>query len=151
MVCSMAAQRVTKQEIDAWREFTRAHAIATRRIECELLAAHQISLPEYTVLVRLYEAPEHRLRMSDLAEGVFLSRSGMTRLVDRMQTDGLIERAMCETDLRVTYAQLTQPGYARLRECSGTLLRGVRTHVTGKLAPADVAQLGALMSRISAG
>ncbi len=146
----MATQRVTKLEIDAWREFMRAHATATRRIECELLAQHQISLPEYTVLVRLFEAPERRLRMSDLAEGVFLSRSGMTRLVDRMQSDGLIERATCATDLRVTYAQLTEPGHARLKECTGTLLRGVHTHVTGKLALVDVEHLNTLMTLITA-
>jgi DNA-binding MarR family transcriptional regulator len=143
-------QRVTKQEIDAWRSFMRAHAIVTRKLECELLAQHQISLPEYTVLVRLLEAPDRRLRMTDLAEGVFLSRSGMTRLVDRMQSDGLIERTTCATDLRVTYAQLTERGYARLRECSGTHLRGIREHVTGKLGPEDLEQLDTLMTRITA-
>lgn len=142
---------MTKQEIDAWRAFMRAHAIVTRKLECELLAQHQISLPEYTVLLRLLEAPDRRLRMTDLAEGVFLSRSGMTRLVDRMQKDGLIDRAICESDLRVTYAQLTDRGYQRLKECSGTHLRGIRQHVTGKLAPAELDQMHALMSRITAG
>jgi DNA-binding MarR family transcriptional regulator len=146
----VAAQRITNKEIDAWRSFLRAHATVTKKLECELLAEHQISLPEYTVLVRLLEAPDRKLRMTDLAEGVFLSRSGMTRLVDRMQTDGLIERATCATDLRVTYAQLTDAGYRRLKACTGTHLRGVRRHVTAKLAPAEVEQLGALMTLISA-
>jgi DNA-binding MarR family transcriptional regulator len=136
--------------MEAWRSFLSAHATVTKRLESELLEEHRMSLPEYSVLVLLVEAPEHRLRMTELAGGVFLSRSGVTRLVDRMQSDGLIERTTCATDLRVTYAQLTERGYARLRECSGTHLRGVRQHVTGKLAPEDLEQLKTLMKRISA-
>ena len=144
-----SAKRVTQRELRAWRSFLLAHATVTKVLEAELVADHGLSLPEYSVLVTLVEAPDHRLRMTDLAERVLLSRSGMTRLVDRMQKNGLVQRVTCDGDGRVTYAQLTDAGYQRLRECTGTHLRGVREHVTGKLGEAELDRLYTLMNRIA--
>jgi DNA-binding MarR family transcriptional regulator len=143
-----ARRRLSDREIRAWRAFLRAHSTITRALENELLAAHSISLPEYAVLLSLVEAPEHRLRMTELADLVLLSRSGLTRLVDRMQADGLVDRFRCPSDARGMHAVLTDRGYQRLKECSGTHLRGVREHVTGQLTDEEIDQLQALMTKL---
>ena len=132
----------------AWRAFLRAHSSVTRLLESELIAEHALSLPEYGVLVTLVEAPDHKLRMTELADQVLLSRSGLTRLVDRMQRSGLVDRRPCTSDARGLNAVLTEVGYARLKESSGTHLRGVREHVTGQLSEVELDQLFALMSKL---
>lgn len=132
----------------AWRAFLRAHSSVTRLLESDLIAQHGLSLPEYGVLVTLVEAPDHKLRMTELADQVLLSRSGLTRLVDRMQRSGLVDRRPCTSDARGLNAVLTEVGYARLKESSGTHLRGVREHVTGLLSEVELDQLYALMSKL---
>jgi DNA-binding MarR family transcriptional regulator len=141
-------RRLTERELSAWRAFLRAHSTITRSLESELLAAHSLSIAEYGVLVTLVEAPDHRLRMTDLADQVLLSRSGLTRLVDRMQRNGLVERFKCPSDARGMHAVLTDLGYQRLKESSGTHLRGVREHVTGQLTEGELGQMHALMTKL---
>ena len=143
-----ASRRLTEHEMRAWRAFLRAHSSVTRLLESELIAEHALSLPEYGVLVTLVEAPDHKLRMTELADQVLLSRSGLTRLVDRMQRSGLVDRRPCTSDARGLNAVLTEVGYARLKESSGTHLRGVREHVTGQLSEVELDQLFALMSKL---
>ncbi|MEO6713801.1 MAG: MarR family transcriptional regulator [Mycobacteriales bacterium] len=144
-----ASRRLTERELRAWRSFLRAHATITRSLEADLVAAHELSLPEYSVLVTLVEAPEHRLRMTELADQVLLSRSGLTRLVDRMQRSGLVERFRCPSDARGMHAVLTDLGYQRLKESAGTHLRGVRARVTGQLTDVELDQLQALMTKLA--
>src|SRR5262245_23392560 len=86
--------------IEAWRTFLTAHARITRRLDDELQAAHGLSLAEYDALLQIATAPNRRVRMNVLAERVILSRSGITRLVDRLETQGAVERIACETDAR---------------------------------------------------
>jgi DNA-binding MarR family transcriptional regulator len=105
-------------------------------------------MPEYSVLVTLVEAPDHRLRMTELADQVLLSRSGLTRLVDRMQRSGLVDRFKCPSDARGMHAVLTDLGYQRLKESTGTHLRGVREHVTGQLTEAELDQMQSLMNKL---
>ncbi len=81
---------LTSAEMAAWRTFLRAHAVLVRRLEAELVAEHDLPLASYDVLVQLSEAPQQRLRMTELADRVLLSRSGLTRLVDRLVRDGLV-------------------------------------------------------------
>lgn len=149
MTKATLSRRLSEREIQVWRGFLRAHATLTRLLEAELLAAHQLSLPEYGVLVTLVEAPQHRLRMTELAEQVLISRSGLTRLVDRMQGAGLVERFRCPSDARGMHAVLTDVGYQRLKEASGTHLRGVRRHATGQLSDAELDQMQTLMTKIT--
>ena len=148
MTASTSTPLLTARELRAWRAFLRAHAQITRALEADLLAEHQLSLPEYDVLVHLLEAPERRLRMTDLAARVLISRSGLTRLVDRMERSGLVQRVSCPSDARGTFAELTEEGYTRLRESAGTHLRGVRDYVTGQLRDDEQDLLFTLMSRI---
>src|SRR3954469_4555238 len=96
--------------IAAWRSFLLAHARITRRLDEELQAAHSLSLAEYDALLHIAHAPGRRGRMNVLAERVVLSRSGITRLVDRLEAAGSVERAACSTDARGQEAVLTAPG-----------------------------------------
>ena len=132
----------------AWRRFLVAHATVIRRLEADLLAEHRMPLASYDVLVQLVEAPEHRLRMTELAQRVLLSRSGLTRLVDRLEREGLVRRDPCDSDARGMFAVITDEGYTRLREATPTHLSGVSRYVVGQLEPEELAQLGRIMTHI---
>ena len=137
-----------REELRAWRTFLRAHAAATRVLEAELESAEGLPLASYDVLVQLAEAPESALRMSDLAAAVLLSRSGLTRLVDRLAADGLVERRACPSDARGTLAVLTTAGRDRLRAASPTHLRGVHEHFTSKFSDSELETLATLLARV---
>ncbi len=128
--------------------FLRAHAQVIRSLEAELVAEHDLPLPSYDVLVQLSESPDRRLRMTELADRVLLSRSGLTRLVDRLAREGLVERQSCPSDARGTLAVLTANGLQRLHSAWPTHLRGVAEHVTGKLTAEEVEQLTTLLAKI---
>jgi len=132
----------------AWRGFLVAHSRATRKLEDELIEVHDLPLAWYDVLVQLAEAPDRRLRMSDLAGAVLLSRSGVTRLVDRLEREGLVARIKCRDDARGTFTVLTDAGLARLRDASGTHLDGVRRHVTGRFTDDELESFAQLMERL---
>ena len=139
---------LSSAELATWRTFLRAHATVTRRLEAELVAEHELPLPSYDVLVQLSEAPGRQLRMTELADRVLLSRSGLTRLADRLERDGLIRRQACPSDARGTLAVLTDAGLARLEVAWPTHLRGVAEHVTGRLTPEEVVELGRLLGKL---
>lgn len=132
---------LSPEELAAWRAFLRAHATVTRALEAELVAEQRISLAAYDVLVQLAEAPERKLRMTELADAVLLSRSGVTRLVDRLERLGMVTRCPVEEDGRGVAAILTTAGVDRLRAASGTHLAGVVRHFANRLGPDDLAAL----------
>ncbi|MDP9418507.1 MAG: MarR family transcriptional regulator [Actinomycetota bacterium] len=134
-------ERLAPESLAAWRMFLRAHAHVMRKLEADLLREHGLPLASYDVLVQLVEAPDRRLRMTELADRVLLSRSGLTRLIDRMQREGLVDRAACESDARGLFACLTDAGLQRLRDASPTHLRGVADYALGRLTPAQLAAL----------
>jgi DNA-binding MarR family transcriptional regulator len=121
----------------AWIAFLQAHAVVTRRLEAELHAERGLSLAEYDALVQLAIAGDRRLRMSELADRVVLSRSGVSRLVDRLEADGLVVRRACPTDARGSWAALTPAGLDRLRLAAPVHLRGVETHFLSPIAEED--------------
>lgn len=135
--------------LDAWRAFLRAHARVMRQLERDLESEQDLSLIDYDVLVQLSAAPDRRLRMSDLADALVLSRSGATRLVDRLVAEGLIERVTCETDRRGAWASLTDAGRNRLRRATPTHLRGVAEHFLDRLRPEDLAALRRMLGPVS--
>lgn len=138
-------------QMGAWRMFLRAHAQVTRSLEADLVAEHDLALASYDVLVQLSEAQGRRLRMTELAERVLLSRSGLTRLVDRLERDGLVARQACPADARGTHAVLTPAGLDRLRAAWPTHLRGVALHVTDRLTTDEVAVLESLLGKLVTG
>lgn len=135
-------------EMGAWRGFLNAHAHVIRRLEAELEQEQSMPLANYDVLVQLAEAPGQALRMSELASSVLLSRSGLTRLVDRLEREGLVERRACPDDARGTLAALTPAGMSRLREAWVTHLRGVRQHMVSRFSADELATLGELLGRL---
>lgn len=141
---------LTSAELAAWRTFLRAHALLVRRLEGELLAEHDLPMASYDVLVQLSEAPDRALRMTELADRVLLSRSGLTRLVDRMVRDRLVERRACREDARGTLAVLTDEGLETLRRAWPTHLQGVASAV-GRLTPDEVETLTALLGKLVPG
>ncbi|HEX2904774.1 MAG TPA: MarR family transcriptional regulator [Jatrophihabitans sp.] len=132
----------------AWRSFLRTHNHLMRLLEQDLQANRKIPLGSYDVLVQLAEAPQHRLRMSELAEAVLLSRSGLSRLVDRLQKDGLVRREPDPLDARGLYAVLTDQGRDTLRDAAGVHLAGISRLVIDRLSEADLRQLSQLMAKL---
>jgi len=135
-------RRLTPHELAAWRAFLRAHAAVVRRLEADLVGTHAMTLAVYDVLVQLVEAPGRRLRMTELADAVLLSRSGLTRLVDRMVRDGYVRREPDPADARGVLAVLTDSGYARLRTASPTHLDGIGRYVVDQLTPQQLEAWG---------
>jgi len=135
------ATSIKPEGMRAWRAFLDAQASILRHLEAELVAEEGMTLAEYDVLFQLAVAGEHRLRMTELSERVRLSRSGLTRLVDRLVEAGLLTRGHCESDRRGTFAVLTPAGVDRVRRARPVHLRGVRRHFVERLSPI---QLGAV-------
>ena len=137
-------------ELRAWRGLLRAHALLVKRLDAELESAHGLPLTSYEVLLHLAKAQDCKMRMCDVAESVLLSRSGLTRLIDRLERDGLVERVSCADDARGAYASLTETGLARLREAQHTHLEGVRQHFLGHFSPQELDLLGESWDRVGA-
>ena len=121
----MAKESLSELHLAVWRAFLKAHATVVDQIDHDLAAEQRLSLSSYDVLIELYEAPDRRLRMHELAKRVVLSRSGLTRLVDRLEAEGLLTRDRCGTDRRGAYAVITEQGIAALRKAWPVYARGI--------------------------
>jgi DNA-binding MarR family transcriptional regulator len=141
--------RLSDSELRDWYSFIRAHHAVIGRLGADLEREHGMSLGYYEVLLALSRAPEHRLRMTELAKTVFLSPSGLTRLVDRLARDGLVERRPCAGDARATYATLTDHGNQVFQAAARTHVRGIRDYFLDKLAPAERAALRKSLEALS--
>jgi DNA-binding MarR family transcriptional regulator len=133
----------------AWRAFLAAHARVTAALERELVAERGLPLAWYDVLFQLSEAPGGRLRMTDLAAAVLLSKSGLTRLVDRLAEAGLVERSANDSDRRGRIVGLTAVGAARLKEAAPTHLRGIQQHFASHLTDAEAQSLATALTRVA--
>lgn len=134
--------------LGVWRAFLRAHAGVTRELERELAQEAGMPLAWYDVLLQLAEAPDRRLRMADLADRVLLSRSGLTRLVDRLQAENLVGREPSPDDARGTYTVLTSDGLAALRRAAPVHLGGVQRHWLSHFSDDELQQLRALLGKL---
>ena len=137
--------------IATWRLFLQTHARLERLLDEDLRSAHDLTLAEYDAMLQLAESPTHRLRMHEIAERVVLSRSGVTRLIDRLVRDGLVERSNCSTDGRGAEAVLTASGLDRLRKEAPTHLRGISDHFLDTMSAAELAAVDRAMNAIIAG
>ncbi|MGD9932597.1 MAG: MarR family winged helix-turn-helix transcriptional regulator [Dehalococcoidia bacterium] len=138
-------------EVAAWRSFITAYSRLTDVLERELQAERDMPLTWYDVLVVLQEAPGQQLRMHDLAEQVLLSRAGLTRLVDRMTTAGLVERIPCPEDRRGTYVRITNSGRKANLEAAPVHLGGVREHFTRHLSAKELSAMRTAFDRVVEG
>jgi len=142
---------LTGTELGAWRGLLRVHAALVRELDAELDEAHDLPLSSYDVLIYLQAAPDKRLRMAELADSVLLSRSGVTRLVDRLEREGLIVRDNCASDGRGLYAVLTDEGEEMLGKARPTHLAGVRERFLKHFSEEELEQLASYWERVMPG
>ena len=142
---------LSRDELAAWRGLLRVHAALTKELDAELVREHELPLSSYEVLLFLCDSPGGRMRMSELADGVLLSRSGLTRLVDRMERDGLLRRRRCEDDQRGFFAEITDQGRELFARARRTHLDGVRERFLNHLSTDEQRTLAALWEKVSPG
>jgi DNA-binding MarR family transcriptional regulator len=146
---ALTAQGLSERELAAWHGLLRSHAFLVKRLDAELEQACGLPLTSLEVLRHLQCANGARMRMCDLACSVMLSRSGLTRLVDRLERDGLLCRVSCVHDARGSYASLTDAGRARLESACETYLRLVRELFLSRFDAAEQRDLVGFWERIA--
>jgi DNA-binding MarR family transcriptional regulator len=139
------------RELRAWRGLLRVHASLSKALDQQLDREHGLPLTSYEVLLYLAEAEGQKMRMCDLASSVILSRSGLTRLVDRLERDGLLVRESCASDARGAFAKLTPAGHEKLAAARATHLAGVRSLFLDHLTPQEQDVLGDVWARVLPG
>ena len=142
-----SSEQLTADEYQAWRGFLRAHQALFRALDEELEREASLPFVNYDVLVQLANAGG-RLRMRDLAGRLLVSRSGATRLIDRMARDGLVDRERCSQDGRGQYAVITAAGMAALEAARPTHLRGVRQRFLSQIDDEQLLAIGAAFTRV---
>jgi len=139
---------LTKTEMAAWRGLLDAHSALTRSLDATL-AADGLSLTEYSVLVRVQEAGRAGIRMTDLASHLGLSGGGLTRLADRLEQQGFLERRRCPVDGRGLEAFLPEEGKKRLKRVHVRHLRAVRESFVDRLTHAEVEFLASIWPKLA--
>jgi DNA-binding MarR family transcriptional regulator len=145
----MTSIKLTETEMAAWQALLHAHHHVIRKLDRELREEHDLPLAGYDVLLRLARAPGRALRMTDLAERVMLSASGLTRLIDRLVAKRLVQRRADPHDGRVALACLTDDGLRQLRKAARTHLRGIREHFTSRLTEGQLRGIASGLERIA--
>jgi DNA-binding MarR family transcriptional regulator len=137
-----AADWLDDEEMRAWRGLVEVYADLHASLESELMEGFGFSEGDYAVLVNLSEAPDHRLRMCDLAVRLHLSPSGLTRRLDGLVRLGFVTREPSAADRRVTLAVLTDTGFAALEAAAPVHVDGVRRHFLANLTRSQIRHLG---------
>jgi DNA-binding MarR family transcriptional regulator len=137
-----------EEELAAWRGMLRAHAELVRELDAELAREHDMPLSSYEVLLFLNDSAEGRMRMSELADSVLLSRSGLTRLVDRLERQGLLRRERCESDARGFFAEITPEGRRAFAVARKTHLDGVRRLFLSRFSRGELRTLGGMWQKL---
>jgi DNA-binding MarR family transcriptional regulator len=146
----LSTQQLAREgtEIEAFTALLRAHAATTRGFNADLVAEHGLTINDYEVLLRLAHAPDRRLRRVDLAEEVFLTPSGITRLLAGLEEQGWVERTSCASDARVTYAQLTDEGLEKLRVAAESHVTSIRSLFAERFSATELEALRDLLQRL---
>ena len=146
-----AVRPLTAKEEAAWRALGRAIVVLPRVLEADLLESDDLNLADYSVLMNLSEVPERTLRMNELANMVALTVSGLTRVVDRLAREGLVDRVRAEDDRRGQFAVLTDAGFDRLTKAYPHHLESVRRRVVDHLEGLDLVAFASAVGSIAAG
>jgi DNA-binding MarR family transcriptional regulator len=147
-VNAVTSDRLQGSALEAWRSYLQSHATILRELDAELVAGHGMTTRDYEVLLYLAQAPDRRLPMSALATSTMLTRSGITRLVDGLVEAGFIERVACASDARISYAQLTDLGYGKLRAAGCTHIASIQRLFLEHFSPEEIDHLATLLSRL---
>jgi DNA-binding MarR family transcriptional regulator len=134
--------------VRAWTRLLRAQVATTRLLSAALQSEHGLTINDYEALFRLAAAEDQRMKRVDLARSLLLTPSGVTRLLEGLEQAGLVERATCESDLRITYAQLTGAGRATLEAASCDHQGSIRSLMEEHLSPAETEQLAELLGKL---
>jgi DNA-binding MarR family transcriptional regulator len=140
--------RLDTRELRAWRGLLRVHAQLSKALDAQLIAAQGLPLTSYEVLMYLSDAEGGRMRMNELAESVLLSRSGLTRLVDRLEREGYLERCSCAHDARGAFAVLTPAGREKVEAARAAHLDGVRELFLSHFSDEELDVLGDAWDRV---
>jgi len=143
-----STSRLEGAALEAWRSYLQTHASILRELDAALLARHGMTARDYEVLLYLAQADQRRLPMSSLAERTMLTRSGITRLVDGLVDAALVERVSCPSDARISYAELTDAGYERLREAGCTQVATINRLFLERFEPDEIELLASLLRRL---
>jgi DNA-binding MarR family transcriptional regulator len=135
-------------ELDAFARLARAHTVLRRELQAEALAPRGLTTSDFDTLLYLSQAEDNRLRRVDLVERLMLTPSGVTRLLEGLQEDGLVENVQCADDARVTWARLTLKGIETLECVGATYAKRLRELFDGQLDADEVAQLTELLGRL---
>ena len=147
-VLSTQEEVAAKQDLTAWLRFLRAHAAITRELSSRLEALHELTLSDYDVLVQLYFAEGRRMRRIDIARSVLLTASGITRLLDGLESCGLVSKERCESDARVAYAVLTKAGVKKVEAAQESHLADIEELFGAQFTPEEREQLAELLGRL---
>jgi MarR family 2-MHQ and catechol resistance regulon transcriptional repressor len=141
--------KTSVKSVEALGHLMGAHATLTRQLSAQLVEDHGVTLSEYEVLLLLSREPDHSMRRIDLSRQVRLSPSGITRMLDRLEATGLVEKGSCAKDARVTYAVLTETGMRKLRDCSSDHFAAIERLIGERLSDEEIESLGQLLGRLS--
>ena len=144
----LSTQANVEPRLEAWVRFLRAHASLTRQLSARLEAEHGLTLRDFDVLAQLAYAPDRQLRRIDLARSVLLSPSGVTRLLDGLERAGLVEKGICASDARVTYAVLTDSGFEAFSAARRAHVRDVDALFSSRFEPREREQLASLLGQL---
>jgi len=147
-VAAIIDSRLEGAALEAWRSYLQSHASIVRVLDAELVADHGMTSRDYEVLLYLAQESDRHLPMSALAERTMLTRSGITRLVDGLVQARLVERIACPRDARVSYAQLTDTGYEKLREAGCSHVASIRRLFLEHFSAEEIDLLASLLSRL---
>ena len=145
---TISEARLEGAALEAWRSYLQSHASIVRALDSELAAEHGLTTRDYEVLLYLAQADGRHLPMSALAERTMLTRSGITRLVDGLVAQGLIERVACPNDARVSYAQLTDAGHAKLRLAGCSHVSSINRLFAQHFSAGELELLAELLGRL---
>jgi DNA-binding MarR family transcriptional regulator len=144
----LTTQALSKPALTAWIRLVRGQAAARRTLESQLQAAHGLTVVGYEALLLLSTAEEQAMRRVDLARGLGLTPSGVTRLLDGLERDGLVAKRTCDADARVTYAVLTEAGAERLERASCSHVGSVRALFEERYSDEELETLASLLGRL---
>lgn len=143
-----AISRLEGADLEAWRSYLQSHASILRLLDAELLVEQGLTTRDYEVLLYLAQSESGHMAMSALAESTMLTRSGITRLVDGLVANGLIERVSCPSDARVSYAKLTERGHQKLREAGCSHVASIRRLFLEHFTEEEIDLLAELLGRL---
>jgi MarR family transcriptional regulator, 2-MHQ and catechol-resistance regulon repressor len=139
----------TLPSTEAFGKLLGAHATLTRELSATLLASHGLTINDYGCLLLLSRADENGMRRIDLANDLQLSPSGITRLLDRLEDQGLVGKGECKSDARVSYAILTEAGRAKLKEAAPGHVEDIDRRLGSVLSEEEIQTLNELLGRLT--